>query len=532
MAPQVDHVITGVSSIAGAGPGCLVFAEEEASFAAALASGAGAVLVGPQMTAVGASKPVLRIPQPRLAFARAALLLRDPQPAPSIHPTAVIAPGVQIGDRVSVGAHASVEEGASIGAGTIIGSGAVIGAGVRIGSNCHIYPRVVIYPGATLGDRVVVHAGAVLGADGFGYVRDRTNGEYTQFPQQGTLVIEDDVEIGANTTIDRGALEETRIGRGTKLDNLIHIGHNCNIGRNVVIAAQTGISGSSAVGDGAILGGQVGMGDHAMVGPGVILGGQAGILPKKKLLGPGIVFWGTPAKPVRQYLKELAMLARLKRPAGKRIERVMAIVVVGGHSRSVGKTSVVASLIARLPERHWTACKITQFGHGFCTANGEPCDCQTDEHTIAITAERDPNTGTDSARFLAAGASRSLWVRTRIGRLADAMPRIRQEIDAAENIIFESNSLLQFLRPDLYLTVLDHATADFKDSARLFLDRADAVLLRASGQHLTPQWKQVSLRLMAGKPRFLVTPPRPDRGRSGCFRGAKAAGTKSGSRSK
>jgi UDP-3-O-[3-hydroxymyristoyl] glucosamine N-acyltransferase len=313
---QVDHLITGVSSIACAGPGCLVFAEEETSFAAALASDAGAVLAGPQTTTTGAAKPILRIPQPRLAFARAALLLRGPRPDPSIHPSAVIAPTVQIGDKVSVGAHASVEEGASIGEGTIVGSGAVIGAGVRIGSNCHIYPRVVIYPGATLGDRVVVHAGAVLGADGFGYVRDRTNGEYTQFPQQGTLVIEDDVEIGANTTIDRGALEETRIARGTKLDNLIHIGHNCNIGRNVVIAAQTGISGSSAVGDGAILGGQVGMGDHAMVGPGVILGGQAGILPKKKLLGPGIVFWGTPAKPVRQYLKELAMLARLKRPAG------------------------------------------------------------------------------------------------------------------------------------------------------------------------------------------------------------------------
>ena len=247
---------------------------------------------------------------------RAALLLRSPRPDPSIHPSAVIGPTVQIADRVSIGAHVSVEEGASIGEGTIIGSGTVIGKGVRVGNDCHIYPRVVIYSGATLGDRVVVHAGAVLGADGFGYVRDRTNGEYTQFPQQGTLVIEDDVEIGANTTIDRGALEETRIARGTKLDNLIHIGHNCNIGRNVVIAAQTGISGSSAVGDGAILGGQVGMGDHAMVGPGVILGGQAGILPKKKLLGPGIVFWGTPAKPVRQYLKELAMLARLKRPAG------------------------------------------------------------------------------------------------------------------------------------------------------------------------------------------------------------------------
>ena len=312
----VDAVITGVSSIAGAGPGCLVFAEEEASFAAALASAAGAVLVEPQMITAGANKPVLRISQPRLAFARAARLLRGPRPDPSIHPTAVIDPKAQIGDGVSVGAHASVEEGAGIGSGTIIGAGVVIGAGVRIGSDCHLYPRVVIYPGCTLGDRVVVHAGAVLGADGFGYVRDRTNGEYTQFPQQGTLVIEDDVEIGANTTIDRGALEETRIARGTKLDNLIHIGHNCNIGRNVVIAAQTGISGSSSVGDGAILGGQVGMGDHAMVGRGVILGGQAGILPKKKLLGPGIVFWGTPAKPVRQYLKELALLARLKRNAG------------------------------------------------------------------------------------------------------------------------------------------------------------------------------------------------------------------------
>jgi hypothetical protein len=158
----------------------------------------------------------------------------------------------------------------------------------------------------------------------------------------------------------------------------------------------------------------------------------------------------------------------------------MAVVVVGGHSRSVGKTSVVAGLIARLPGRDWTACKITQFGHGFCSANGEPCDCQTEAHTIAITAERDAAAPTDSARFLAAGARRSLWVRTRIGSLAEAMPRIRQEIAASKNVIFESNSLLQFLRPDLYLTVVDYATADFKDSARLFLDRADAVLVASA----------------------------------------------------
>src|SRR3984957_6308804 len=315
---EVDRVplnvmILGVSSIPRAREGCLVFAEDETSLAAALASAAAAVLVGRGMSSPAASKPLLLVGQPRLAFARAATLLRAPRKAAEIHATAVLAPGVEIGRRVSIGAHASIEEGASVGEATVIGSGAVIGAGVHIGRDCLIYPRVVIYPGVTLGDRVVVHAGAVLGADGFGYVRDRAKGQSPQFPQQGTLVIEDDVEIGANTTIDRGALDETRIGRGTKLDNLIHIGHNCSIGRDVVIAAQTGISGSSAVGDGAILGGQVGMGDHAMVGPGGTLGGKAGILPKKKLLGPGIVFWGTPAKPVRQYLKELAMLARLKR---------------------------------------------------------------------------------------------------------------------------------------------------------------------------------------------------------------------------
>ena len=306
-----DPVISGVSSIAGARPGCLVFAEEAASLAAAGSSAATAVLVGRHLALPNDAKPVLRAAQPRLAFARAAVILRGEGLPPSIHATAVVAPGVEIAPGVGVGAYAVLEQGACVGAATTIGSGAVIGAGVRIGSHCRIYPRVVLYPGVTLGDRVVIHAGAVLGADGFGYVRDLTTGEYTQFPQQGTLVIEDDVEVGANTTIDRGALDETRIGRGSKLDNLIHVGHNVSIGRNVVIAAHTGISGSSVVGDGAILGGQVGMGDHATIGPGVILGGQGGVLPNKKLLGPGIVFWGTPAKPVRQYLKELAVLKRL-----------------------------------------------------------------------------------------------------------------------------------------------------------------------------------------------------------------------------
>ena len=184
----------------------------------------------------------------------------------------------------------------------------------------------------------------------------------------------------------------------------------------------------------------------------------------------------------------------------------MAIVVVGGHSRSVGKTSVVAGLIAALPEMHWTAFKITQFGHGVCSANGEPCDCETADHTLAISEERDAKSGTDSARYLAAGAVRSFWVRTRQGQLAEAMPRIRKELARTENAVIESNSILRFLRPDLYLSVLDPAVADFKDSARLYLDRADAVLI-PEGRLQTPEWKGVSLKLLEGTPVLPVRGP-------------------------
>jgi UDP-3-O-[3-hydroxymyristoyl] glucosamine N-acyltransferase len=179
---------------------------------------------------------------------------------------------------------------------------------------------VVIYPETRIGHHVVVHAGAVLGADGFGYVRDPETGAYTQFPQQGTLVIEDDVEIGANSTIDRGALGETRIRRGTKIDNLVHVGHNCDIGEDVILVALTGISGSSTVGKGAILAGQVGIGDHAHVGPGVILGGQSGVFNGKTVTNDGLragtVLYGTPARPLKQVLREQAVLARLAKRQG------------------------------------------------------------------------------------------------------------------------------------------------------------------------------------------------------------------------
>lgn len=183
----------------------------------------------------------------------------------------------------------------------------------------------------------------------------------------------------------------------------------------------------------------------------------------------------------------------------------MAVVVVGGHSRNIGKTSVVAGLIARLPEMRWTAFKITQYGHGFCTADGAPCDCVTDDHTMAVSEERNPASGTDTARFLAADAARALWVRTRQGMLGQAMPRIRKELAGAENAILESNSVMQFLQPDLYLSVLDAGVADFKDSARLFLDRADAVLVRATD--LEPRWTGVSAKLLEGKPQFVIRPP-------------------------
>lgn len=183
----------------------------------------------------------------------------------------------------------------------------------------------------------------------------------------------------------------------------------------------------------------------------------------------------------------------------------MAVVVVGGHSRSVGKTSVVAGIIAALSEMRWTAFKITQYGHGICSANGEPCDCATDDHSWAINEERDRSGASDSARFLVSGAARSLWVRTRQGMLAEAMPRLRKELAATENAILESNSVMRFVRPDLYITVLDAANPDFKASAKEFLDRADAVVLHDGTGKVA--WAKVSLKPVAGRPIFRIAPP-------------------------
>jgi UDP-3-O-[3-hydroxymyristoyl] glucosamine N-acyltransferase len=313
-------LVSGVASIKSAGPGDLVFVDDEKHLAAAVQSQAGAVIAGDFAANASSGRVFLISDHPKLAFALAARMLygnssdsppvRD-QEQGSVHPTSVVHSGAVLAAGVRVGERAVIGEGAQIGANTQIGAGCAIGEHVTIGRDCVIYANVTMYPGTTLGDRVIVHAGAVLGSDGFGYVRDRKSGRYEKFPQVGRLVVEDDVEIGANATIDRGALDETRIRRGAKIDNLVHIGHNCQIGEDVVIAAQAGLSGSIVIENGAVLGGQVGIGEHARIGQGVMLGGQGGVLPNKILRGKGETFWGTPAQPLRAYLKQLATLARL-----------------------------------------------------------------------------------------------------------------------------------------------------------------------------------------------------------------------------
>jgi UDP-3-O-[3-hydroxymyristoyl] glucosamine N-acyltransferase len=303
--------VSGIASISQATAADLVFVEDEKHLRLALESRAAAVIVG-KFAKKPAAKPLLIVEHPKLAFARAAKFLRtslDRQPG--IHSSAVVHATARLGKDVIVAERAVVGQQVEIGDRTWIGPGTVIASNASIGRDCELYPNVTVYSGTRLGDRVIVHAGAVLGSDGFGYVRDRETGHYEKFPQAGRLEIADDVEIGANSTIDRGALEATRIGRGAKIDNLVHIGHNCQIGEDVVIAAQTGLSGSIVIERDVILGGQVGIGEHARIEEGVMLGGQGGVLPNKVLRGKGIAFWGTPARPVREYLKQLATLARL-----------------------------------------------------------------------------------------------------------------------------------------------------------------------------------------------------------------------------
>jgi UDP-3-O-[3-hydroxymyristoyl] glucosamine N-acyltransferase len=247
--------------------------------------------------------------QAKLDFARAAAYLHpQPKSLGTRHPTAEIDPKAEIEEDVELGPFAVVQAGARIGAGCILHTGVVVGKGCRVGKECILHPGVVLYSDAQLGDRVILHAGVVVGSDGFGYVSD--GHRQWKFPQIGTVVIEDDVEVGANSTIDRGSLGTTRIREGSKIDNLVQIAHNVDVGKHVVIAAQTGISGSTVIEDYAVIGGQVGFGDHARVEQGVVIGSKAGILPGK-IVRSGETYWGVPVRPLKEYKRLNALFGRL-----------------------------------------------------------------------------------------------------------------------------------------------------------------------------------------------------------------------------
>lgn len=300
--------IRRVASLEAAGEGEIAYVEDEKFFAAATTSKASCVIVPAGADVKAASR--IEVKKPKLAFALIAEMLHPPkQRAPEIHGSAVIADNATIAEDVFIGAFVCVGEKSIVGSGTQIRAGVKVGDAVTIGKDCVLHPNVFLEDDVTIGDRVILHAGVVIGADGFGYVRDEHS--HHKFPQIGTVVIEDDVELGVHTCVDRGALGRTRIGRGTKIDNLVHVGHNCDIGERVVIAAQTGISGSVTIEDDCIIGGQVGFGDHIRVQSGAIIGSKAGVLPGK-IVRPG-VWWGIPIQPLDEYKRLNAHVGRLPR---------------------------------------------------------------------------------------------------------------------------------------------------------------------------------------------------------------------------
>jgi len=314
---NAGQIISGVASPERAGAEDLIFIENERQAERAARSAAAAVVVPARLVLAG--KTLLRVERPKLAFARAAALLLTPQPAAcGVHPTAVIAPTARLGARVAVGPFVVIEDDVEIGADSEIGAFCCLGRGARIGEACRLYPRVTIYPGARVGRQVVLHAGVVVGSDGFGYVWGE--GRQWKFPQTGGIEIGDEVEIGSNSTIDRGALETTRIEADVKIDNLVQVAHNVRVGAHTVIAAQTGISGSSSIGRNVILAGQVGVADHCRVEDGAIVGAQAGI-PTGKAIRAGQIVWGTPSRPLDRFKRQYAWFARLPELA-ERLQRL------------------------------------------------------------------------------------------------------------------------------------------------------------------------------------------------------------------
>jgi UDP-3-O-[3-hydroxymyristoyl] glucosamine N-acyltransferase len=303
-----ETVIERIANLESADEHEIAYVDNEKFFGAARDSKASCLIVPTGAQAEFNSPALIEVSDPKLAFS---IIGAAVHPAKSrdaaIHPTASLAQTADVALTAYIGPHVCIGEYSRIDSSTRIEAGAVIGDNVRVGTGCVIHPNVVLYDGVTVGNNVILHAGVCIGADGFGYVRDRMG--YHKFPQIGTVVIEDDVEIGAHTCIDRAALGRTRIGRGTKLDNMVHVGHNCDIGERVVIAAQTGISGSVVIEDDAVIGGQVGFGDHTRVMKGAVIGSKAGILPGK-IVRPG-VWWGIPVQPLDEYKRLNAHLGRL-----------------------------------------------------------------------------------------------------------------------------------------------------------------------------------------------------------------------------
>lgn len=302
-----DAEVLEAAPLETAATGQLAFVSSAKAAAAAVRSPA--CLIVPPAYRQPESQTVIRAANPRAAFARALrLLYPEERVLPCIHRTACIEDPVGIDPTAHIGPYVTIGVRSVIGAGVRLGAGCSIGEHVRIGDHSRIYPNVTIYDGVGIGKNAVIHSGAVIGADGFGFARD--DGKYQKFPQVGTVEIGDDVEIGANTCIDRAALGTTQIGNGVKLDNQVHIAHNCRIGNHVVIAAQTGLSGGIVVEDHAVIGGQVGIGDKARIERGAVLGSGCGILTSK-IVRSGQVVWGTPARPLREYLQQLAVMATL-----------------------------------------------------------------------------------------------------------------------------------------------------------------------------------------------------------------------------
>jgi len=306
-----EQEVRDIAALQTAGPDELAFAEAAKSLELAAASQAGCILVPEGCILTG--RTTIGVANPKLSFVRAAQVLCPPRKLPpGVHPTAVIAPDARLAEDVVICPYVVIESGVDVGPGTYLGVGVCLGERAKIGSHCVLYPRVSVYPGARIGNRVILHSGVVIGSDGFGYVF--AEGHYEKFPQRGSVVIEDDVEIGSNSTVDRGSLGVTVIGQGSKIDNLVQIAHNVRVGRHCVIAAQTGISGSAEIGDYAVMGGQVGVADHIRIEEGAMIGGQAGIF---RTIRKGTKVWGTPARPLDEFKKVYAELAKLPSLARK-----------------------------------------------------------------------------------------------------------------------------------------------------------------------------------------------------------------------